>query len=173
MSFTLWFTGLPGSGKTTMARILKERFLETGIRIELIESDDISKHYRGLFPFDTLGRSIIVRNMAVCAELLNKNGIPVIATSTVPLNKDQDSLRTVISSLILIYCNASEKTARTRDPKGLYEMADKGILPDFPGPGGVYEPPLNADIELDTDKLYENQSIENLIIELKKRGLMP
>lgn len=173
MGFTLWFTGLPGSGKTTVAEIIKKKFLEKGMVVELIESDDIAKYYKGLFNFDSLGRNVIVRNMAVCAELLNKNGVKVIATSTTPLKKDRDSVRAVISSLILIHCNASEKTARMRDPKGLYKMADKGIISDFPGPGGLYEPPLDAEIELDTDGLDKNQSVENLLMELSKLGLIP
>lgn len=172
MSFTIWFTGLPGSGKTTLAELLRQKFMETGRQVELIESDDMAGYYQGLLPLDAFGRRIIVRNMAVCAELLNKHSIPVIAASTTPLQKDRDQLRAVISSFLLVYCNASEKTVRKRDPKGLYEMADKGLLLDFPGPGGLYEPPLNADIELNTEAFDKHRCVDNLILELMQRALI-
>jgi adenylylsulfate kinase-like enzyme len=172
MSFTLWFTGLPGSGKTTIAELLKQKFMETGRPVEIVESDDMAGYYQGLFPFDPFGRRIIVRNMAVCAELLNKHSIPVIAVSTTPLQKDRDHLRTLISSFLLVYCNASEKTVRKRDPKGLYAMADKGLLSDFPGPGGLYEPPLNADIELNTEVFDKHRCVDDLILELLQRLLI-
>ena len=173
MSFTLWFTGLPGSGKTTIARLLRQKFIEAGSAVELIESDDMATHYRDLFSFDTKGRTIIARNMAVCAELLNKHAIPVIATGTTPLQKDRDQLRTVISSFVLVYCNASDVTVRARDPKGLYAMADRGVLPDFPGPGGLYEPPTNADIELDTEAMDKHQCVDHLIRAMRQRALVP
>jgi adenylylsulfate kinase-like enzyme len=172
MSFTLWFTGLPGSGKTTIAELLKQKFIETGRPIELIESDNMAGYYQDLSPLDTSGREIIARNMAICAALLNKHHIPVIVTSTTPLQKQRDHIRAVISSLLLVYCNASEKTVRKRDPKGLYAMADRGILTDFPGPGGRFEPPLNADIELNTETLTRHQCADKLMLALRQRGLI-
>ena len=172
MSFTVWFTGLPGSGKSTLAQRLKQTFMETGSPVELIESDDLAGHYKDLFPFDTKGRAIITRTMAVCAERLNRHAIPVIATGTTPLQKDRDPLRQIIPSLVLVYCNASETTVRARDPKGLYALADRGLLPDFPGPGGLFEPPANPDIELDTETLTVSQCVDHLIRELRQRQLM-
>jgi adenylylsulfate kinase-like enzyme len=170
MSFTIWFTGLPGSGKSTIAGLLKRSITDTGRTVELIESDDMAVHYHGVFPFDTLGRRIITLNMAVCAEHLNKHAIPVLAASTAPLRKDRHHIRTVISSLLFVYCNTSEKTVRERDPKGLYAMADMGILPDFPGPGGLYEPPLNPDVELNTEEFDPHRCVGHLMSELRKRG---
>ena len=172
MSFTLWFTGLPGSGKSTIARLLKQKIIETGRPVELMESDDMAVYYQGLFVFDAVGRQIIVRNMAVCAERLNRHGIAVIAAATTPLQKERDQIRTVISSLLLVYCNASEKTVRERDPKGLYALADKGYLLDFPGPGGMYEPPFDAEIEVNTEAFDRHRCADRLMLELQNRGLI-
>ncbi|MBU1172298.1 MAG: adenylyl-sulfate kinase [Proteobacteria bacterium] len=172
MSFTLWFTGLPGSGKTTIAKGLKQKLHDAGQYIELIESDLMAEYFTGLIPIDKNGRQIVVSAMAVCAEHLNKNTIPVIATSTTPLNKDRAHIRSVISSFFLVYCHASEKTVRQRDPKGLYGLADNGLLMDFPGPGGVYEHPHDADIELNTDKYDPNRCVDDVMAFLHQRGLM-
>lgn len=172
MSFTLWFTGLPASGKSTIAQTLHQHLQKMDIKDELIESDDIAKYYEGLLTTDISGRQMLVRNMAVCAALLNRNRIPVLATSTTPLENERSRLRGLVSSMLLVYCNVSEDVARRRDPKGLYKMADQGLIRDFPGPGGLYEPPSDADIELDTDSLDPGQCCERVISVLQKKALI-
>lgn len=171
MSFTLWFTGLPGAGKTTVAKALAKKLGDDGRTIELLESDDWAVYYRDLLPMDTTGRQIIARSMAVCAEHLNRQGIPVLATATLPLSKDREGMRRIVSSLIFVHCHIREEMARQRDPKGLYALAAKGLLADFPGPGGRYEPPLSPDVQLNTEDMGPEQCVTDLIDFLRLKGL--
>lgn len=172
MSFTLWFTGLPASGKSTIALEMQKKLLELEIHVEVIESDDIMNYYNGLLSLDSFGRKVLVRNMAVCSELLNRNGIPVLATSTTPTREGRDRVREVLSCMVLVYCYVSIETARKRDPKGLYVLAERGVLKDFPGPRGVYEPPLHADVQVNTEELDIEQCCEQILFVLEKRSFI-
>lgn len=164
--FVLWFTGLPASGKTTIASIVKRELLSIGLRVELLDGDDLRKKLDPEIGFSPEDRAIHIRRVAYVSELLARNGVAVIVCLVSPYIHTRATAREMIGAkFIEVYVKCSLETCIRRDPKGLYRRALAGEIPDMTGIGDPYEEPLNPDVVVDTEK---NTSEENAGIVLAK-----
>lgn len=164
--FVLWFTGLPASGKTTIASIVKRELLSIGRRVELLDGDDLRKKLDPEIGFSPEDRAIHIRRVAYVSELLARNGVAVLVCLVSPYIHTRAAAREMIGAkFIEVYVKCSLETCIRRDPKGLYRRALAGEIPDMTGIGDPYEEPLNPDVVVDTEK---NTSEENAGIVLAK-----
>lgn len=153
MSFTLWMTGLPSIGKSTTAKQVYNTLLDNGCQVELMDSDEHRVHFEEMLSKDASARDIVARSMAVTAMYLNRRSIICICVATSPRRLVRDTHRKLIKGYIEVYCQGTVETARKRDTRGLYSLADKGIIKGFTGVDEVYEAPRKPELVLDMESL--------------------
>ncbi len=157
----VWFTGLSGSGKTTIARKLEEHMMSAGHPCYVLDGDNIRHGLNSDLGFSENDRKENIRRISEVAALFADAGLIAITSFISPFINDRMKARqkTPEGSFIEIYLDTSLEVCEKRDPKNLYKKARKGEIPDFTGISSPYEPPENAEIVLDTGKL----SLENCI----------
>jgi len=164
--FVLWFTGLPASGKTTIANNVKDELLKLGHKVELLDGDDLRKKLDPEIGFSPEDRAIHIRRVAYVSELLARNGIAVLTCLVSPYIHVREAAREMIGDkFIEVYVKCSLETCVSRDPKGLYKRALAGEIPNMTGIGDPYEEPPNPEVVVDTEK---NTAVENAAIVLAK-----
>lgn len=168
MAFTLWFTGLPASGKTTLAQETYNILEENGYRVELIDSDSFVQYLGEFFEPTTFGRALNVRTMAIVSSFLNKHNIICLVAATTAHAKIWGENRKLIDNYIEVYCKCSLDVAEKRDPKGLYKLARKGLISEFTGVGGVYEEPTSPGIVVSTDEQSVSECLHSILAYLEQ-----
>ena len=164
--FVLWFTGLPASGKTTIASMVKGELLSLGRRVELLDGDQLRRDLDPEIGFSPEDRAIHIRRVAYVSELLARNGVAVLVCLVSPYIHVRAAAREMIGDkFIEVYVRCSLETCISRDPKGLYRRALAGEIPNMTGIGDPYEEPPNPEVVVDTEK---NTSEENAAIVLTK-----
>jgi adenylyl-sulfate kinase len=148
---TIWLTGLPCSGKSTIAAELGSRLLARGERCEILDGDSIRKHLTSGLGFSREDRLENVRRVAYVANLLARNGVRVIVALVSPYRASREEAREVLNPLLEVYVSCPLAECERRDVKGMYRRARAGQLPNFTGIDDPYEPPLAADVTLRTD----------------------
>ena len=166
MLTTIWFTGLPCSGKTTLARMLKEELERRGYPTVHLDGDDVRGGLNRDLGFSEEDRKENLRRVAHVARVLNQNGFTVIASFISPTNEMREMVREIIGSVKLIYLKCSLGECERRDKKGMYERARKGEIPEFTGISSPYEEP-KADITVDTEGRDVRECIGEILEELK------
>ena len=159
MSFTVWLTGLPASGKTTLARRLEQELDRHGTAVQLLDSDEISPRIERHLTACAADRDTRARMLALSASLLNENAIACVVASTSPSKETRRDIAEVIDNYIEVFVSCPLSVAEERDPKGLYKMARRGIIDDFTGIGASYDEPVNPAITVDT----ANETIEECV----------
>jgi len=165
--FNLWFTGLPLSGKTTIADKVYEELKKLHIPIERIDSKDI----RELIPDIGYTREERNRHMHRIGNLihtLQKNSISTVASFVSPYKESRKAIRNMVKNNIVVYVKADVESCKKRDYKGVYEKAMKGEYQNFSGVNDVYEEPQYAEIVIDTDKLTIKESVETIVKYVKR-----
>ena len=171
--FTLWFTGLSGAGKTTISLIVEDAIREKGSNIEILDGDVVRENLSKGLGFSKEDRDTNIRRIAFVADLLSRNGTPVITAAISPYRDIRDEAREMMGDrFIEVYVNASVEACAERDVKGLYEKAFKGEIKEFTGVSDPYEPPLNAEITVETENEEPDQSAAKIISYLEERGLL-
>ena len=164
--FVLWFTGLPASGKTTIASLVKERLLSLGRKVELLDGDALRRDLDPEIGFSPEDRAIHIRRVAFVSELLARNGVAVLVCLVSPYVHTRAAAQKMIGNkFIEVFVKCSLETCISRDPKGLYKRALAGEIPNMTGIGDPYEEPPNPDIIVDTEN---NTASENMAIVLSK-----
>lgn len=148
-AITLWFTGLPCIGKSTTARHTQALLAEKGVHARMLDSDDVAHHFRGLAQADARGRDIVARAMAMTALHLNRGGITCLCAATTPRRDIRRVHREMLPGYVEVWCKGDTQTARTRDSRRLYDMADVGLIHGFTGVDEAYDPPESADLVLE------------------------
>jgi adenylylsulfate kinase len=172
--FTLWFTGLSGAGKTTISKIVEDQLRDRGSRVEILDGDVVRENLSKGLGFSKEDRDINIRRIAFVADLLSRNGVPVITAAISPYRELRDEAREVMGErFIEVFVKASVEVCAERDVKGLYEKAFKGEIKEFTGVSDPYEPPLNAEIVLDTEHQTAEESAAKLLTLLEERQLIP
>lgn len=171
--FTLWLTGLPASGKTTVADLVEKKLFSLGKHSMCLDGDNLRTGLCRDLGFSPSDRAENVRRTAETAKILNDAGIISIVSLVSPVEKDRKNAADIIGDgFISVYVKASAEICRSRDKKGYYEKASSGIIKNFTGVSSGYEPPENPDIILDTERLSPKACSEAVINLLKARNLI-
>jgi adenylyl-sulfate kinase len=172
--FTLWFTGLSGAGKTTISKLIEEELRRRRNRLEILDGDVIRENLSKGLGFSKEDRDINIRRIAFVADLLSRNGVPVLTAAISPYRETRDEARELMGDrFIEVYINASVEICAERDPKGLYKKAYAGEIKEFTGVSDPYEAPENPEIVCDTEAEEPEESAAKLIAYLEERGLIP
>jgi adenylylsulfate kinase len=166
--FNLWFTGLPLSGKTTIADKVYEELEKLQIPIERIDSKDI----REIAPdigFTREDRNRHMKRIGHLIKTLQNNSISTIASFVSPYKESRKTIRDMVKNNIVVYVKADIETCKKRDYKGVYEKALNGELENFTGVSDVYEEPQHAEIVIDTDKMSVEEAKEIIVSYIKKK----
>jgi adenylylsulfate kinase len=166
----LWFTGLSGSGKTTIAHEVEEKLLEAGVPVEILDGDVVRENLSKGLGFSEEDRNTNIRRIAFVAHLLQRNGVFVITAAISPYKAIRDEARAMIKDFVEIYADAPLEVCESRDVKGLYAKARAGEIKGFTGIDDPYEAPGNPEVICKTDKEDVSESAQKVIdklIELK------
>src|SRR5882757_2979504 len=172
--FTLWFTGLSGAGKTTISQIVETELRDRGSRVEVLDGDIVRENLSKGLGFSKEDRDTNIRRIAFVADLLSRNGVPVITAAISPYRELRDEARELMGDrFIEAYVKASVEVCAERDVKGLYEKAFAGEIKEFTGVSDPYEPPLDAELTLDTENETPEESAAKILAYLEERELIP
>jgi adenylyl-sulfate kinase len=172
--FTLWFTGLSGAGKTTISGHLETQLRERGSRLEILDGDIVRENLSKGLGFSKEDRDINIRRIAFVADLLSRNGVPVITAAISPYAEIRDEARQLMGDrFIEVYVKASVDTCAERDVKGLYAKAFSGEIKEFTGVSDPYEAPENPEVTCDTENESAEESAAKLLAYLESRDLIP
>jgi adenylylsulfate kinase len=164
-AFTLWFTGLSSSGKSTIAAELEARLFAAGYRAYILDGDITRLGINSDLSFSIKDRTENIRRVAYISKLLNDAGIITIASFISPFANDRHSARSIIgeNSFIEVFIDSSLEVCKMRDPKGLYKQALAGKIKDFTGIDSPYEAPTSPDIHLHTDSTTPDECVSTII----------
>jgi adenylyl-sulfate kinase len=172
--FTLWFTGLSGAGKTTISHMVETELRERGSRVEVLDGDVVRENLSKGLGFSKEDRDTNIRRIAFVADLLSRNGVPVITAAISPYREIRAEARELMGErFIEIFVKASVDVCIERDPKGLYEKALKGEIKEFTGVSDPYEEPLDPEVTLETENESPEESAGKIIVLLEERQLIP
>ncbi|MBQ3367744.1 adenylyl-sulfate kinase [bacterium] len=163
----IWFTGLSGAGKTTLAEKLAVYLKNSGVKCELLDGDTV----RNIFPqtgFTKKDRDEHVKRMGFLASMLERNGVTVVASFISPYRESRDFVRKMCRNFVEVYVSTSLEVCEKRDVKGLYKKARKGEITSFTGIDDPYEPPVQPEITIKTDNETVEESFEKLVGYLDK-----
>jgi adenylyl-sulfate kinase len=172
--FTLWFTGLSGAGKTTISEIVESELRDRGSRVEVLDGDVVRENLSKGLGFSKEDRDTNIRRIAFVADLLSRNGVPVITAAISPYRELRDEARELMGDrFIEVFVKASVEVCAERDVKGLYEKAFKGEIKEFTGVSDPYEPPLSPELTLDTEHDSAAEDAAKVLSLLEERQLIP
>ncbi|MBV1878336.1 MAG: sulfate adenylyltransferase subunit CysN [Pseudomonadales bacterium] len=161
----LWFTGLSGSGKSTIANGVEQVLHQRGIRTYILDGDNVRQGLNNDLGFTDADRIENIRRIAEVARLMVDAGLVVLTSFISPFRSERDMARALFEpgDFVEIYVNVSLETAEERDPKGLYRKARRGELPNFTGIDSEYEAPLTPELNLQAGELNVEQCVANVI----------
>jgi sulfate adenylyltransferase len=174
--FTVFFTGLSGSGKSTIANVLRTKFLEMGGRpVTLLDGDIVRKHLSSELGFSKEHRDINIRRIGFVASEITKNGGIAICAPIAPYDSIRKEVRGMIQPLggfILVHLSTSLETCEARDRKGLYAKARAGLVKEFTGISDPYEAPADAEVVIDTSELSPEEAAQEIFLHLERQGFI-
>ncbi len=170
----VWFTGLSGSGKSTIANALEQRLNQLQKHTYLLDGDNIRLGLNKGLTFSDEDRVENIRRIGEVAKLFVDSGTIVLSAFISPFRKDREIVKELVEEdeFIEVYVDTPLAVCESRDPKGLYKKARAGEIPNFTGISSPYEAPLSADITIQTDSLDIDSSVEKIINFLQKRGYL-
>ena len=169
--FTIWLTGLSGSGKSTIAEILVQRLRERALKVEVLDGDVVRMHLSKGLGFSKEDRDTNVRRIGWICELLSRNDVVAIASVISPYRDVRDEIRGRIGRFVEVWVHAPLDVLVQRDVKGLYRKAIAGEIPHFTGVSDDYEPPLEPEVTCYSDGTESpDESAEKVIATLEEQG---
>lgn len=170
-SLLLWFTGLSGSGKSTIANELEKALFKKGIHTYTLDGDNVRNGLNNNLNFSPDDRKENIRRIAEVANLMLDAGLVVLAAFVSPYIEDRENVRSIVGkdNFFEIFVNTPIEECERRDVKGLYAKARTGEIENFTGVNAPYEAPINANIEINTSNISVNESVAIILnkIELK------
>jgi adenylylsulfate kinase len=172
-SLMVWFTGLSGSGKSTIANALQYQLHQRGISVYLLDGDNLRHGINKNLAFSETDRKENIRRTAEIGKLFVEAGIVVLAALISPFEEDREMAKAIVGAaeFIEVYVKCPIHECESRDPKGLYKRARNGEIKQFTGIDQPYEEPQNPDITLDTSILDVDKAVANLLSFLEKKLL--
>ncbi len=171
--FTLWFTGLPSSGKSTLAREVEDILLERGVNVEVLDGDEVRENLSKGLGFSKEDRDTNIRRIGYVCKLLSRNGAVAISAAISPYKSIRDEVRGTIENFVECYVRTPLEVAEARDVKGLYKKARAGEIKEFTGVSDPYEEPDKAEIVIDSDKESVDESTAKIIRTLEMMEFIP
>src|SRR5690625_1648893 len=168
--FTLWFTGLSGAGKSTVAQHVANLLAQRGRVVEILDGDEVRENLSKGLGFSKEDRDINVRRIAYVARLLTRHGAAVMTAAISPYRDTRDWARSQIGNFIEVYIDCPLEVCADRDVKGLYKKAFAGEIPQFTGVSDPYEPPINPELVLQTHRETPAESAHRVIQLLEELG---
>jgi len=166
----VWLTGLPGSGKTTIAKILEKELRARGYKVELLDGDEVRKWLSPEAGFTREDRERHLRRVIYVSKLLARNGVIVLASFVSPYRSIREEARRIIGDFIEVYVKCSLETVIKRDPKGLYARALRGEIKHMTGIDDPYEEPENPEVIVDTEKDPPEENAKKILQKLEELG---
>jgi adenylylsulfate kinase len=170
--FTLWFTGLSGAGKTTLARLVEGEIRSRGHKVEMLDGDIIRTNLSKGLGFSKEDRDTNIRRIGFVCGLLTRNDVITIAAAISPYREARDEVRHQIGSFVEVYVKCPIEVLMKRDVKGLYKRALAGEIKDFTGVDDPYEEPLAPEIIVYTDLEAPEESARHIITKLEAMQLI-
>lgn len=174
MSVTLWFMGRPAAGKSTLAKRVEGELRSRDIPIENLDGDEIRQNLHPELGFTKEDRALNNRRTAFICKLLNRNGIGCVVGMITPFRESQREAREIVEpegTFVLIYVKCSLEEAKRRDPKGLYEQADRGKIENFTGVSHPFQAPHNPDVVVDTEAKDIEENVSKILGHLHEAGV--
>lgn len=174
-SLILWFTGLPSSGKSTIANELEKKLVTLGTRTYILDGDNVRMGLCKDLGFSEEDRGENIRRIGEVSKLFVDAGCIVLSAFVSPYIKDRDAVRELAEEgeFVEVFVDAPLEVCEERDVKGLYKKAREGIIKGFTGIDDPYEAPLNPEITIDTSKLSLDEGVNVLFDYLEKKGILP
>src|SRR6476469_10195457 len=169
--FILWFTGLSGSGKTTITKALEPELKARGCKVEILDGDVVRTNLSKGLGFSKEDRDTNIRRIGFVANLLTRNGVATITCAISPSAEIRRENRALIGDFVEVYVYATvAEIAEHRDPKGLYKKALAGEITGFTGVDDPYEAPENPELRIDTESEDPEASLQHVLDTLKSHG---
>jgi len=169
-AFLLWFTGLSGSGKSTIANEVEKALYQKGIHTYTLDGDNVRKGLNNNLTFSPEDRTENIRRIAEVANLMIDAGLVVLAAFVSPYKKDREMIKKTVKDVnfVEIFVDTSVEECERRDTKGLYAKARKGLIKDFTGVNAPYEAPENPDVLIKTEEVSVEGAVLKIIEYIEK-----
>lgn len=169
---TLWFTGMSGSGKSTVSGLVARRLRELGAKVEVLDGDVVRTRLSHGLGFSREDREENIRRIGFVCELLSRNGVIAIVAAISPYQEGRNEIRALATNFVEIYMKCPLEVLISRDVKGLYKKALAGEIPQFTGISDPYEAPLTPEVTIDSSMISPEQSAEVILSALCDRDLL-
>jgi adenylyl-sulfate kinase len=170
--FTVWLTGKPGAGKSTLAQGLMARLAGCGAKAELLDGDAVRTNLCKGLGFSREDRDINIRRIGFVSELLSRNGVIAVVAAISPYRATRDEVKAKIADFVEVFVDCPLEVLVARDPRGLYKRALAGELEHFTGISDPYEPPLNPDVIIHSDLETIDESLDRIWCALERKALI-
>ncbi len=170
--FTLWFTGLPCAGKSTLAQLVAQELRRRGRAVEVLDGDIVRTNLSKGLGFSKEDRDENIRRIGFVCKLLSSHGVVAIAAAVSPYRASRDEVRASIEHFVEVYVNSPLETCIQRDAKGLYKKAIKGEIQNFTGINDPYEPPLRHELSVEAAHELPEASATRVLAKLEQMGLV-
>jgi adenylyl-sulfate kinase len=171
--FIVWFTGLSGAGKSTVANALQAEIQRRGRHVELLDGDEVRTHLSKGLGFSKEDRDTNIRRIGYVARLVARSGGVAITAAISPYRDVRDEVRAQAPGFVEVYMRCPIETLTDRDTKGLYRKALAGEIANFTGVSDPYEEPLHPEVVCDTALETPDQSLAKIIQALERLGHLP
>ena len=172
-AFAVWLTGLPASGKSTVARALAAELAGKGIRAAVLESDAVRREITPKAAYGEEERDAFYATVAYLARMLVLHGVPVIVDATANRRVYRDRARKAIPRFLEVHVRCPLAVCRARDPKGIYRRGAEGSAQNVPGVSAPYEPPLLPEVVVDGEGDDPAVAARRIVSTLEKKGILP
>jgi len=172
-AFAVWLTGLPASGKSTVARALAAELAGKGVRAAVLESDAVRREIAPDAGYFDAERDAFYATLAYLARALVLHGVPVIVDATANRRAYRDRAREAIPHFLEVHVRCPLAVCRARDPKGIYRRGADGTAQNVPGVSATYEPPLLPEVVVDGERDDPAGAAGRIVSELEKKGFLP
>jgi len=174
--FTLWFTGLSGAGKTTIAEIVRPELERRGRKVEWLDGDEVREHLSKGLGFSKEDRDANIDRIGWVASKLTRHGAAVIVSAISPYADARNKARAMVEehgTFVEVFVDASVEECARRDVKGLYEKAFRGEIKEFTGVSDPYEPPASPEVCIESEHEEPEESAQRILQLLEERALVP